>query len=165
VARRHPGLKIVFTEQRVEWVPQTLRDLDSLYLSDMGPQQTLPKRPSQYWAEHCYLSGSSLAPFEVAVRGQVGLTNLMWGSDYPHTEGTWPYTRLAMRYALCQAPEDDVRHIIGENAIPVYGLDVEALRPVAQRIGPTPEEIATPLEANEFPELRGHAFRQNGAFS
>ena len=38
------------------------------------------KRPSEYWRDHCYVSGSFLAPYEVALRHEVGLGNLLWGA-------------------------------------------------------------------------------------
>jgi hypothetical protein len=163
-------LHLVFTEQRVGWVPHTLRELDSVYLSDTqflaGASTTtdhsLPRRPSEYWASNCYVAASFMAPFEAAMRHEVGVGNLLWGADYPHVEGTWPVTRLAMRNTFASVPEDDTRRILGENALDVYNLDLEVLRPIADRIGPTPEELSNPLAPDEFPPFRGAAFRQLG---
>ncbi|MCU1486540.1 MAG: amidohydrolase 2 [Actinomycetia bacterium] len=191
VFHRHPQLKLVLTEQRVEFAPYFLRHLDSVYEGGMrvdrvapaggivawapleyGPNQiasdpsdpnALPKRPSEYWASNCYLSGSFLAPFEVAMRHEVGVGNLMWGSDYPHQEGTWPYSRQAIRNTFWDVPEAEARLILGETAIDVYGLDRDALAPVARRIGMTTDEVATPLEPEEYPMGRGGAFREWGA--
>ncbi|HEY4331817.1 MAG TPA: amidohydrolase family protein [Ilumatobacteraceae bacterium] len=164
---RHPGLKLVFTEQRVTWVPETLRDLDSIYLSQAHREvaATLPRRPSEYWRDHCFLSGSFLAPFEAEARHEVGLANLMWGSDYPHQEGTWPRTRLAMRNALAGIPEDEVRMILGENALEVYDIDQSLVRPIAARIGPTPAELDTRVAVEELPEFVGAAFRRIGTYA
>jgi predicted TIM-barrel fold metal-dependent hydrolase len=163
---RFPRLNIVFTEQRVSWVPQTLRDLDSEYFS-VRRNRPLPKPPSEYWFSNCYLSGSFLARYEVEMRHEVGLKNLMWGTDYPHREGTWPYTRVAMRNTLHGLPEDEVRMILGLNAIPVFHLDEQALGDVADRIGPTPAEIARAPKVSELPDPadRGLAFREIGNFS
>jgi predicted TIM-barrel fold metal-dependent hydrolase len=164
VFERHPALKFVLTEQRASWVVPTLRDLDSIYLSDLsGHLRTeLPRLPSEYWATNCYIGGSFLAPFEVALLSDIGIKNLMWGADYPHQEGTWPNTLLAIRHAFRDAPEHDARLILGENALEVFDLDASELRAIADRIGPTPEEIAEPLL--EFPEHRGLAFREYGDF-
>ena len=41
--------------------------------------------------------------------------------------------------------ETDVRKILGENAAELYGFDLDALRPHAERVGITPELVATPL--------------------
>jgi len=168
VFERHPNLKIVFTETGIDWVPFVLRELDSVYrLSTYDDQRAHAKRlPSEYWATNCFLSGSFLAHYEVEMRDEVGLRNLMWGTDYPHMEGTWPHTKLAMRKTFSGIPEDDVRAILGGNALSVFPLDEKALRVVADRIGPTPEELALPLVADEIPTIGGfRAFRDFGTFA
>jgi predicted TIM-barrel fold metal-dependent hydrolase len=68
------------------------------------------------------LPDSFLAPFEVALRDRVGVDNLMWGTDYPHQEGTWPNTALAVRNTFHGVPEDETRKILGENALRVFQL-------------------------------------------
>jgi predicted TIM-barrel fold metal-dependent hydrolase len=164
VFERHPGLRMVYTEQRGAWVPATLRDLDSIWRSPLYShlRNDLPRSPSEYWASNCYIGGSFIAPFEVALRHEIGLTNLMWGADYPHQEGTWPNTLLAIRHAFAGVPETDTRLILGQNALDVFDLDPVELRSVADRIGPTPEMVAEP--ATELPEHRGLAFRQFADF-
>ncbi len=166
VFERHPSLRLVFTEQRVAWVPETLRELDSTYeLALLGDPEAPPRRPSEYWAENCFVVGSFLAPFEVALRDKVGLHNVLWGSDYPHPEGTWPRTRLAMRNTFAELPEADTRMILETNGIALYGLDEKTLRPVSDRIGPRPAELAAPLAPEEFPEYLGLAFRRTGSYA
>jgi len=182
VFERHPSLKVVFTEQRCSWVPAEIDFLDSIYdaalrldsgevavmpppgllsseLSDLAG--LLPMRPSEYFAQNCFIGASYMAPFEAAMRYDIGLENLLWGSDYPHIEGTWPDTRLAIRHALAELPEEEVRLILGENAMCVFNLDERILRPIAERIGPTPSEVARPVTEDELPVLRSLAFRQN----
>jgi predicted TIM-barrel fold metal-dependent hydrolase len=65
----------------------------------------------------------------------------MWGSDYPHLEGTWPNTLKALRETFSTYPEEEVRAMLGENAARVYGFDADALQRVADEIGPTLAEI------------------------
>jgi predicted TIM-barrel fold metal-dependent hydrolase len=165
----HPRLRLVFTESRVVWVPQYLNELDSIFeLHREFRGRRVPKYPSEYFASNCYVAGSFMAPFEAAARHAVGLRNLMWGSDYPHFESTWPYTDLCLRNTFAGIPEDDTRRILGENAIPVYGLDRAALRRVADRIGPTPEHLAVALTDDEYPdraECATFAFRTRGDYS
>jgi predicted TIM-barrel fold metal-dependent hydrolase len=60
----------------------------------------------------------------------------MWGTDYPHPEGSWPHTREKMESYLTGIPEADLEKILGLNAVRCYGLDLAALLPIAQRIGP-----------------------------
>jgi predicted TIM-barrel fold metal-dependent hydrolase len=61
----------------------------------------------------------------------------MWGSDYPHIEGTWPNTMDALRATFGDYPEEEIRSILGGNAMKVYGFDSEQLTKTAARIGPT----------------------------
>ena len=142
VFERHPELKVVFTEQGASWVPPTLVDLDRLYQTHNLGQQggdspgshlpvglvVLSKKPSEYWASNCYLSGSFLAPFETAMRHENGLSNLMWGRDYPHQEGTWPHSKVSMRNTFAGVPESESRQILGGRAVSVYNLNAKALR-------------------------------------
>ncbi len=67
------------------------------------------------------------------------------GSDYPHDEGTHPFTREHLRQVFSVLPERELRPILGDDAAELYGFDLEALAPVAARIGPTVAEVAEPL--------------------
>ena len=166
VFERHPSLKLVLTEQRVDWVGEVLRELDSIYSDpNRNDSNKLPRRPSDYWRSNCYITGSFMARYEAAKHEEVGPHNLMWGSDYPHPEGTWPRTNLSLRNTFAAIPESDVRLILGENALPVYGLDRAEMRQIADRIGPTQEEISRPVAEEELPAHRGRAFREFGAFA
>ncbi len=163
---RHPGLRLVFTEQRASWVGATLRDFDSCYLDpNREYPDKPPKRPSEYWATNCGVAASFMAPFEADMRYEIGLRNLLWGTDYPHVEGTWPHTRLALRNTFAHVPEHEVRMILGDNPVHFYGLDASALRLVADRIGPMPEELSVPLSPDELPAHRGLAFRESGIYA
>lgn len=167
VFERHPGLKLVFTEQRVSWIPEALNDLDSVYASYASGElrKELPRKPSEYWASNCFVAGSFLAPFELELRDVVGPRNLMWGTDYPHVEGTWPYTKESIRFTFSHSDEDEARAILGLNAIDVFGLDRSALEAVAERVGPTDAEVRAPIDETDLPEHRGLAFREIGAYA
>ena len=60
----------------------------------------------------------------------------MWGSDYPHDEGTYPYSTLALRQVFHDWSEADLRKVLAGNAAAVYDFDLDALAPLAARIGP-----------------------------
>jgi predicted TIM-barrel fold metal-dependent hydrolase len=72
----------------------------------------------------------------------IGVDKMMWGSDYPHPEGTWPHTGEQLRETFREVPEDELRPIVGLNAAKVYNFDVERLQPIVERIGPTVGELA-----------------------
>ncbi len=167
VFERHPGLKLVFTEQGVTWVGETLHDLDSINLDTFHTERhsdRQPLQPSEYWQRNCFVCASSLAPSEVRRRYDCGIPNLIWGSDYPHVEGTWPETLIALRNTFEGVPEHEYRAIVGENAIRVYNLDGPKLRGIADRIGPAPAEMMRPVEAHELPADRGRSFSKVGYF-
>jgi predicted TIM-barrel fold metal-dependent hydrolase len=78
---------------------------------------------------------------ESAIRHKIGVGNLMWGADFPHVEGTWSRTRKSLARCFAGVPPEDVRAILSENPARVYGFDVAALQPIADRVGPTMEEL------------------------
>jgi hypothetical protein len=67
-----------------------------------------------------------------------------------------------MRHAFSGLPESDTRLILGENAVVAYGLDFDALRTIASRIGPTPQDLNEPLAPQEASAIHSLAFRAAG---
>ncbi len=147
VFERFPRLRLVVTEQRAHWVRPTLEELDSIYRSRIseGLRAFLPKPPSEYFGQSCYVGGSFLSRAECENRHDIGLDRLMWGSDYPHTEGTWPWTMDSLRLALSGIPKSEAMAIVGENAVRCYGFDEHALRRTVRRIGPSVDAVMQPL--------------------
>jgi hypothetical protein len=111
-----------------------------------------PEPPSFYAKRNCFYGASSPSPRELAGRHEIGVDHLLWGSDYPHYEGTYPYTRLALRRTFGAMDRAEVRAMLGENAARLYGFDLAKLEPLAARICPTPEEIEVPLSPEEMPK-------------
>jgi predicted TIM-barrel fold metal-dependent hydrolase len=163
VFERHPGLKLVITETPGNWFRSTGEELDSIY-HGTGPERAeqlagqMNRSPSEYMATNVFFGASFPSKFEVEQAILNGLeTQLMWGSDYPHIEGTFVYpngsdmpsvTRAAVRNTFCGVPVDRTRRMVGENAIEVYNLDRAALQSIACEIGaPTPEEVNNPIDA------------------
>lgn len=174
VFERHPGLKLVITETPGNWWPSTAAELDSIYDMVTGQlpalfESQIPRRPSEYMATNVYFGASFTAQFEAEEAILNGVApNLLWGSDYPHVEGTFVYpnggdmpsvTRLSLRNTFHAIPADQTRWMLGENACDVFGLDRSALEIVAKEIGaPTLTELSRPIEV--VPEGASHlAFR------
>jgi predicted TIM-barrel fold metal-dependent hydrolase len=160
VFERHPDLRLVITESPGDWWPYTMRELDSAWLSQAANtawREQVPKAPSEYCAANVFVGASFLAPFEAERAVREGYASqLLWGSDYPHLEGTWQYdpesdtdsiTHLAQRNTFAEITPEQARAMLGMNAIRVYGLDADRLGTVAARIAaPTEEELATPID-------------------
>jgi predicted TIM-barrel fold metal-dependent hydrolase len=156
VFERFPGLRFVVTEQGASWIPSVLEQLDGFHaeMSRTGrvgelrfDDQLLGKKPSEYFAQSCWVGASFPAPPDAAAIPAIGLERFMWGADYPHLEGTYPYTRESLRRTFCNTAEADLRKILAGNIAPVYGFDLDALAPLAAKVGPTPDELAVPLDA------------------
>jgi hypothetical protein len=82
----------------------------------------------------------------VRARERIGVDRMMWGSDYPHDEGTHPYTREHLRSRFASVDPAEVEQMLTLNAAKLYGFDVDALQPLADKVGPTVAEVATPIE-------------------
>ena len=174
VMERHPNLQFVFTEQGTAWLPDELTRLDYYHLrlsgsgAAAGSQEAkfgeamgqLSLTPSEYWNRQCQLGSSFIRAAEVPLRTRVGVDKIMWGSDFPHLEGCWPYSHEHLRLAFAGVAEDEVRAMVGGNAARVYGFDLAALAPLAQRFGPSVAEVAVPLDPADIPDdsLRCPAF-------
>jgi predicted TIM-barrel fold metal-dependent hydrolase len=96
----------------------------------------LSMKPSDYFARNIAVGASCIPRCDVEMREELGVEKMMWGSDYPHPEGTWPKTASILDEVFSGFPEADVRAILGENAVAWYGLDEPALRKIAAQIGP-----------------------------
>jgi predicted TIM-barrel fold metal-dependent hydrolase len=139
VFERYANLKYMLTETGVGWVVEKLRVLDFKAASPMFKHfnRGLSMTPSGYFGRNCWLGASFMPEHEGRFRHQIGVDRLMWGSDYPHLEGTWPNTMKALNETFALYPEQEIRDILGLNAANAYGFDLAALAPIAERIGPT----------------------------
>ncbi len=145
---RHPDLKVVVTENGVQWLPSLIRDMESFFDTHGGApvRSYLKMRPRDYFEQHVWLGGSLMKRYEAEMRHELGLDKLMWGADYPHLEGAAPVHRETLRYIFGGMPEDELRLILGGNAVDLWGFDADQLQAVADRVGPTVDDLATPLE-------------------
>jgi len=163
VFERFPNLKFVLTEAGCSWVPDMLQQLDDLIANiranNAGEMRIdgglLPARSaSEYFEQSCYIGVSQPTPADIRAAQRIGWHKVMWGSDYPHDEGTAPFTREHFRQVLAGLSPEQIQQFVGATAAEVYGFDLDALRPAAERFGPTVAEVARPLtglpaEANQ----------------
>ncbi|HEX4432729.1 MAG TPA: amidohydrolase family protein [Frankiaceae bacterium] len=146
---RFPRLKFVTTEAGCYWLADLLWRWDMVYDREFGAAklsgitQYISKRPSAYVDSNFWAGASNTKERELLRRYEIGIDNIMWGSDFPHPEGSWPNTKKRLRESLWDIPVDETRRILGESALDnVYShLDRSALRELADTIGPTPEEL------------------------
>jgi predicted TIM-barrel fold metal-dependent hydrolase len=156
-----------------------LKEMDSIYLTDTnsyGPREKerVPRLPSEYANEQVWIGSSFQSRFEAdAAIEQEYVDRVIWGSDYPHFEGTFqhgaqgpngePMTWAALRFHYAGLPADVVRSFLGGNAMKAYDLDYEALSKVARRINAPTHEDLNGAAVEERPAGSGHlAFRTFG---
>jgi len=143
VFERHPTLKVAITEGSTIWVPELLALMDQRYGDHhfsaklgTGYKAHLKMKPSEYFRRNIRVGSSAMSHREAEMRHQIGLQTIMWGSDYPHPEGTWPVTRQMMVDVFRGIPDREIEAMLGGNAADFYGFDRAALAPLAARIGP-----------------------------
>jgi len=138
-----PRLKFALTEVSEFWVPHLLELMDvrasvkhtSGKLGDFRSNLTMT--PSEYFRRNCWVGASALFDEgSTAVRHEIGIERVMWGTDYPHPEGAWPKTREKLLTFMGGLPDAEIEAMLGGNALNCYDLDEPALRDIAARIGP-----------------------------
>ncbi len=155
VFERFPKLRFIVTESGCAWAPGLLRRLDALHVGmkmgmmgevDYSKSKTLSEPPSFYARRNCWYGASFPSPQDVKGREFVGVDRILWGNDYPHFEGCYPYSRENLCLAFSDVDPTEVRMMLGENAAALYGFDLESLRPAAEKLGITPEMVSVPLD-------------------
>lgn len=122
VLARHPELRVVSVEAYVGWLPFVAEYVDHAYRvhrwwNDLG----LAEEPSFYLRRQVYATFIEDA-VGLRERHAFGVDNLMWSSDYPHGESTFPDSRAFVARAFADVPADEMRKIVFENARRLYGL-------------------------------------------
>jgi predicted TIM-barrel fold metal-dependent hydrolase len=156
VFERHPKLQYCLTELGGAWVVPMLEQLDNLierirsgasgemrYTADDMP---LTMTATEMFHQNCHLGVSFAGPADVAARAQLGVGAIMWGSDYPHDEGSYPYSLERIRHAFHDVDPNETFAMLTGNAAELYGFEIEKLVPLANRVGPTVAEVQTPLD-------------------
>jgi predicted TIM-barrel fold metal-dependent hydrolase len=122
VLERHPDLRVVFLESGGGWVPFWLERLDEQAESFGAFCTQMRLAPSEYFARQCWISYEidektlpALAPF-------IGADRIVWGSDYPHHDATFPGAVTTLRRTLSPLDDDTRMKILGANAAELYRL-------------------------------------------
>ena len=98
---RHPRLKVVLVEAGLGWLPYYLTRLDKMSERHGWEQlgMTLQEKPSHYWRQNMFASFEE-DEFGIANRHEIGVENLLWATDYPHPDSTWPQSQQVIHDAL-----------------------------------------------------------------
>lgn len=124
VLERHPGLRLVSAEADTGWLAHFLVRLDRgqkryAHLNNLH----LKLNPSEYFRRQIYATFIK-DPVGVATREFVGVDNLMWSSDYPHTDSSWPHSHDVIESDFQGVPAGDREKMTLSNVVKLYDLEV-----------------------------------------
>jgi predicted TIM-barrel fold metal-dependent hydrolase len=126
VLKQHPALRVALSEGGTGWIPYFLERVDRTYeMHRAWTQQDFGGRlPSEVFREHfltCFISD----PVGVAMRDRIGVDNIAWEADYPHSDSMWPEApeELGRVFAENSVPDADVAKMTHSNAMRWYSFD------------------------------------------
>ena len=122
---RFPRLKVGSVEHETAWIPHWLKQMDFTYVErpvfTKGWKSKDGLMPSDYWRRNMFVEFME-DDLGIQMRDHIGVENMLWGSDYPHAESTWPRSQDFIKRIFKGAPEEDVRKITSENAAKMFGF-------------------------------------------
>ena len=123
---RFPDIKFYFAESNVAWLPWALYTLDD-NLELFGPAfgAEFKMKPSEYVEKHCYF-GIVRDPIGLAYHEMIPMDNVMFGSDFPHSVGSYPRSREFIDKAFAGLSPEIQRKVLLETPASYYGLDLDA---------------------------------------
>jgi predicted TIM-barrel fold metal-dependent hydrolase len=125
VLRQFPGLRVALSEGGAGWVPQFLERVDRSYENQTWTGQDFGnKLPSQVFREHvltCFI----VDDVALRMRDAVGVDNIAWECDYPHSDSTWPHSpeTLSRSFEGAGMSDTEIERITHGNAIRWFGYD------------------------------------------
>jgi predicted TIM-barrel fold metal-dependent hydrolase len=132
---RFPTLKVYFAESEVSWLAGWLEYIDEFY-SRWAPfhDLELPMMPSDYVRDHCRFCMIS-DRMALPLRHYIGTEMFLWGSDFPHSVGTFPDSKYILDEFFEGVSAEDRHQVLVQNACDLFGLDPE------HELTPTPQPI------------------------
>ena len=125
VAERHPKLQFGSIEAGIGWVPWMLGAMDEAYLKHhMWVRPKLEMLPSEYFKRQGFASFQE-DPAGLNLAREHGLVdNFLWANDFPHHEGSWPYSAQAIERTMSHLDDGERAKILGLNAARIFGFEI-----------------------------------------
>jgi len=122
VMERHPSLRFVFLEAGGGWAPYWLWRLDEQVDGFGGYCPDMKLTPSEYFARQCWISFEIDEPSLPVLAPLIGSDRIVWGSDYPHHDSTFPGAIRKLRATIAALPDATQARVLGVNADECYRL-------------------------------------------
>jgi predicted TIM-barrel fold metal-dependent hydrolase len=122
---RYPRLKAGSVEHETAWIPHWLKQMDFTYrerpVFTKGWKSREGLLPSEYWRRNMFVEFME-DDLGVQMRDHIGVETMLWGSDFPHAESTWPRSKEYLDRIFAGVPEADRRKITADNAAQLFGF-------------------------------------------
>jgi predicted TIM-barrel fold metal-dependent hydrolase len=122
---RFPDLKLAYAEGQIGWIPYILERADNVWEENRGwggVADIVPEPPSTYFHRQIYGCFFDDA-FGLKNVDSVGVDNITYESDYPHSDSTWPHTKEIAERQMAHLDDETKYKIVRGNAIKLFGLD------------------------------------------
>jgi predicted TIM-barrel fold metal-dependent hydrolase len=127
VLDRYPNVKLVMAESGIGWVPFMIQCLDASYQAMRanrwpGRETTIAKlTPSEYFERQIWMTFQD-DPAGTAMLGKLPVNRVMWASDYPHPQSTWPHSQHVIAAQTRELAPYVRRRVLCDNARELYSL-------------------------------------------
>ncbi|EFC85293.1 amidohydrolase family protein [Parafrankia sp. EUN1f] len=163
VIKEFPDVRIALSEGGTGWIPYFLDRVDRTY--DMHHlwtgQDFGGKMPSEVFRER-FLTCFIADPVGVRLRHDIGIDNISWECDYPHSDSSWPSAAEELERVTAGVPDDEINKITFENACRWYSFDPFAHQPRAQSTVGALRALAAGHDVSERSFDQGRFERQIG---
>ncbi|RLU78123.1 amidohydrolase [Streptomyces griseocarneus] len=126
---RFPELRVMYAEGQIGWIPYILERADTIWTHNRGwggVADKVLRPPSELFAAHvhgCFFDD----PFGLRNLDAIGVGNVLYETDYPHSDSTWPHSREVAEEQMAHLSPDVVERVVRGNAIELLGLTEEGL--------------------------------------
>ncbi|HVX17358.1 MAG TPA: amidohydrolase family protein [Acidimicrobiales bacterium] len=129
IPKHFPDIKIALSEGGTGWIPYFLDRLDRTYdMHHLWTGQDFGDRlPSDVFRDH-FLTCFIADPVGIALRDMIGIDNIAWECDYPHSDSSWPHAAEELAAVAADVSDSDLNKITYENACRWYSFDPFAHR-------------------------------------
>ena len=124
---RFPDLRLLYAEAQIGWIPYVLERADDVWSTHRGwsnSQRDCPEPPSRYYERGNVVSCFFKDPVGVSLLDRIGLGNVVFETDYPHSDSTWPDSRRAAAEQFGHLDPVAIGKIARQNAIELLGLSL-----------------------------------------
>jgi predicted TIM-barrel fold metal-dependent hydrolase len=123
VLERFPRLRIVSVENDIGWIAHYLQRMDHSYEKYRYLEKRVIPNPPSYYFRRQVRATFQDDRVGILTREMIGADNLMWASDFPHSDSTWPHSREVIERDFAGVPASERRKIVADNASSLYRLN------------------------------------------